>query len=489
MRGTKRFLPMLLAVVMMVSIFTVAGAEAKPELEPVKLSWYYIGGPQPDLELVQAEVNKLIEPRINATIELNSLDFGAYPDQITMKFNAQEEFDIVWTANWYNPFLANVAKHNFLPLDGLIEEYAPKTMVTLPKAVIDSARVNGVLYALPSWQQLARGWGVYMAKELADKYELKLDEVKKIEDLEPFLQKIKENEPQLYPIRLENGIVSTVLDGMKDYYEVAGAAGAWFNINTPADEIEIINIYETEQYKYMLQFMADWYKKGYIRQDIASVQDDNADFSNEKYAVTTGNMGPDSNASQTAKFGREYVSIQFTTPFIGQAGATSTMNAISSTSKNPERALMFLDIVNTDPQVYNLISWGIEGKHYKKLDDTHMELIPDSGFAPNNHWVIGNTFNSLLVPGQSAEMEAQKIEGDKTARVASLLGFTFDPTPVKTQVTNVGAVQAEYGVLVTGAADYEKLLPEFLEKLKAAGIDDVIAECQRQVDEWAKLPK
>ena len=38
--------------------------------------------------------------------------------------------------------------------------------------------------------------------------------------------------------------------------------------------------------------------------------------------------------------------------------------------------------------------------------------------------------------------------------------------------------------LMYAEADIETTLPEFQEQLKSAGIDEIIAEKQRQLDEW-----
>jgi putative aldouronate transport system substrate-binding protein len=76
---------------------------------------------------------------------------------------------------------------------------------------------------------------------------------------------------------------------------------------------------------------------------------------------------------------------------------------------------------------------------------------------------------------------------NKSAKRSKALGFGFDPTPVKTEYAAVTNVVTQYKMpLETGSVDPDKVLPEFISKLKAAGIDKVIAEKQKQLDEWAK---
>ena len=40
--------------------------------------------------------------------------------------------------------------------------------------------------------------------------------------------------------------------------------------------------------------------------------------------------------------------------------------------------------------------------------------------------------------------------------------------------------------LTSGAIDIDTKLPEFQQKLKNAGVDRIISEVQKQVDEWKK---
>ena len=68
---------------------------------------------------------------------------------------------------------------------------------------------------------------------------------------------------------------------------------------------------------------------------------------------------------------------------------------------------------------------------------------------------------------------------------APSFGFDFDIEPVSTEVAGFGNVMDEFGKsLFTGSVDPEEYLPKLQEKLEATGIDKVIAEMQKQIDEW-----
>jgi putative aldouronate transport system substrate-binding protein len=61
------------------------------------------------------------------------------------------------------------------------------------------------------------------------------------------------------------------------------------------------------------------------------------------------------------------------------------------------------------------------------------------------------------------------------------IGFIFDAEPVKVEYAQITAVVNEYvPQIVLGFADYDAVYPEFLRRLKNAGIDKYTAEYQRQ---------
>ena len=69
--------------------------------------------------------------------------------------------------------------------------------------------------------------------------------------------------------------------------------------------------------------------------------------------------------------------------------------------------------------------------------------------------------------------------------MSPILGFAFNPEPVKTEIAQCQAVSKEYmPILGTGSADLATKLPEFLDKLNKAGSEKIVAEIQKQIDAW-----
>ena len=74
---------------------------------------------------------------------------------------------------------------------------------------------------------------------------------------------------------------------------------------------------------------------------------------------------------------------------------------------------------------------------------------------------------------------------DESAIRSPLFGFEFDQTPVKNEVEAITQLAREFeGALNIGAVNPEIFVPKVKAKYKAAGLDRVIEEEQKQLDAW-----
>ena len=77
------------------------------------------------------------------------------------------------------------------------------------------------------------------------------------------------------------------------------------------------------------------------------------------------------------------------------------------------------------------------------------------------------------------------MEAPKQAKFSEAMGFVFDSAAVYDQMAACTTVVAEYrDALLYGLVDVDSYLDKFNEELKAAGIDEIVAEEQKQFDAW-----
>jgi putative aldouronate transport system substrate-binding protein len=153
--------------------------------------------------------------------------------------------------------------------------------------------------------------------------------------------------------------------------------------------------------------------------------------------------------------------------------------------------MKMLNLFYTDSEIANLIAYGIEGKHYVQTSTKNVIDYPkgmDASSQPYQigvQWLFPNQFITHIWKGDSPTLWSDMDKFNRTAQKSRAYGFTFNATKVKTEEASLQNVITQYQKsLESGAVDPNKVLPEFISKLKAAGIDRVIAEKQKQLNTW-----
>lgn len=451
------------------------------------LNWYLRYEEQADQQLISDEVNKLTEAELGCRVNIKRIENGDYEQKISLALASGDSVDICHMAPRYG-FYSNVSKKAFTPLDDLIKQYAQETYASIPEHLWDATKVDGKIYGVPNYQIVGRMNGFVVLKSLLDKYDFDLSKVEKLEDMEPFFEKVKNGEDS--SLKIYGSASSAYEWGLIHYIglDPIGSEKYPAVVRVDDEELKVVNQYETEEFENFCKLMRSWYTKGYIPKQGSS--DGEADLKMQGLMVSwIDNIAPGYLPNFAKQCGdREVEGKVIDPPYVNTSNVIATMNCIGASSKNPELAMQFINMVDTDKNgIYNLLCYGIEDKHYKKLGENRIEKIEDSGYDPNVCWEFGNNLNAYLQPGQEDDLWEQTAQINENARVSNLLGFSLNTEPVATELAACTAAVSEYiGTLTSGAVDPEAVLPEFRAKLKAADVDKVIAEVQRQVDEWKK---
>lgn len=475
----KKIVSLMLAVVMCFSITACNNKkEGVKEEDVVTLTWYVPLSPQDDLELVMEEAAKITVPLIGAKIDLKCIEASSFSERMNMNMAAGSKFDMTFTG-YVNPYLSAVNKGGLMDITELIEKETTELKKSLPDYAWEAAEVDGKIYAVPNFQIYAPPTSLLMIKDVVEEYGLDYKNVKKMSDLEPFLEKVKENEPNLYPYKPHYGTSAW----LNDKYETIQSGVA---IRTDGSSPEVFFLYETPEYIEVLQTLHEWYKKGYIRSDLLSVGDESADIKFGKYVVSQSGWAPGAEVSAKINNGNKDMIIQpIMKPYLTKEKALATMIGIGRGSQHPEKAIKMIELLNTNKELYNLISYGIEGKHYTKDADGKISIIPDSGYVTNAAWMFGNQFNSYVQVGQDDDVWEQTKKVNDDSIKSPLLGFVLDTAPIKNEISQVSAVSGEYSeksFIVDGLGRRE----EMMKKLDQAGRQKILQEIQKQVNEYWK---
>lgn len=451
--------------------------------EFVELTWYYYTNPTVDQDKVFEKANEIIKSKINAKVNFKPIENATYEQKMQTKYAAQDAGDITWTASWKNSYSNNVAKGSFIEIDDLINKYGPNIKKLLTPEQWNALKIKGKIYGVPGLQIMTTTDESIVRKDLASKYNFDTSKVTKYTDYEPLMESIRKSEPADVVF---NWVNPGKWGNLGTYYGFDGINNVG-SVKYDDKNTKVVNLYESKEFEEYCNVVKRWRDKGYIAKDSMTLKNQDAEIKAMKIVGGIGgNHKPGGAAESSAKWGTEVESIAISPTIIKTGGIQTTINAITSNSKNPERAMMFLELVNSDKDLFNLLSFGIENEHYKKIDANTIELVnnKDPKYSAYN-WVFGNVFNGYLIKGQEKDTWEKTKEMNKNAKPSVMLGFTFDPSPVKTEIAQLQSVIDEYlPGLGCGAVDIAQKLPEFRQKLKVAGADKVVAETQKQVDEW-----
>jgi putative aldouronate transport system substrate-binding protein len=442
-----------------------------------------------DVGAVQEEISKITKKKINATVKILPISIGVWAQQLNLMSSAGEKLDLFFELG--QAYSSDVALGKLVPLDDLLNKYGQGIKQQIDVDYLSSTKVNGKIYAVPVVKDYTTGIpGIVMRKDLVEKYKIDVSSIKSIDDLDRVFKIIKDNEPNIVPL----GAGLAIPSSKYVWYDKLGDS---FGVLPGFDNgLKVVNLYETKEYEDYLNKVHSWFKAGYINKDAATSQVNPSDMvrADKAFSYFVG-LKPGGLEGESMLSGRELVFA----PLLPKAYATTSdtlqsLWAISNNSANPERAMMFLNLLYTDKDLANLFLYGIEGKHYVKVSETTIDYPPGIdaetvGYS-NQIWLVPNASIAYTRKTDAPEIWKQTLEANKNAVKSKALGFMFNSEPVKNEVTALNNVVLQYGKgLETGTLDPAEKLQEFRAKLKAAGIDKVIAEKQKQLDAWAAANK
>ncbi|WP_193726661.1 ABC transporter substrate-binding protein [Paenibacillus guangzhouensis] len=467
-----------------------SGGSGASDLKPYEITIAYANlGNAKDLQEVQDAISKVTQAKINATVKLMPIDFAAWAQQTNLMLAGNEKLDIMMTMGSLN-YSGQVAKGQLLPLDEMLDKYGQEVKKAIAPEILKATMIDGKTFGLPSIRDWAADFGVMMRKDLVDKYKIDTASIKSLDDLDAIFKIIKDNEPTVTPVvpyLQSTGVLSIFSTADFD------TLGDTFGVLPDYDNgLKVVNMYEHPKYKAMVDIARRWYMAGYISKDVATNKNAaSALIKADKAFAYIANMKPGYESKESRTAGKELVGVRLTKPLSSTTGVQTGMFSIVKNSQDPERAMMFLNLLYSDKELINLIDYGIENKHYVKKSDNVINYAPGvdaatSGYNPNHGWLFGNQFLSYIWEGDPEDLWEQTAAFNKSATFSKAMGFNFNVDPVKTEAAAAKTVVDQFAIgLMSGTLDPAEYLPKFNEKLKAAGLDKIIAEKQKQLDAWA----
>ena len=153
----KKFSWLLTAVLMLSAILSVCACGRVEELQdvheddgkPYEIVYYMVyndANPPQDIKTVESALNKVLKREINSTIKIYAYTLAEYTSKVSGVIAATVKFDVCFTSPEINPYITNIQREAFLPLDYLLPTFAPETWAGIDPSMWDQARVDGKIY-------------------------------------------------------------------------------------------------------------------------------------------------------------------------------------------------------------------------------------------------------------------------------------------------------------------------------------------------------
>lgn len=442
----------------------------------VELVYYTIGDPDEDLELVNQAINELLLERYGFTIDYRKLGWNEYEAYLTSLVNTHSGFDIAFT--WTEGYQENAVAGHWLDItDFLSTEDFQGLRSAVDERFWHGAAVGGRVYGVPTNKELATPLHFLYSAELVEKYGVDIESYDSIASLEGVLEEVAAGESGCIPLFFDSSHVNLVATLG---YEYAAYSDLPLVVRSGDSSCAVLNAFEQPDVLQLLDTLRRYYLLGYINQD-AAIRSNLSRFDDERVFLRIASGGPDSAASYSQTFGYPIVVHQSSESIVTSESTQGGIMAVNAYTAHPRECLVFLQALNTDPELRNLFNYGIEGVHYTLTDSGQVHSI--SGGYTGVEYTQGNWFILRTREGERPDKWDVYREFNDEARESELLGFSPSYDGLESQRQAVADLYQRYGsALFTGTVDPEIYVPRFLEELEAAGLGELQSALQSQID-------
>lgn len=470
--------------------------EEEEDMAEITLMVMALGGMGDGKDAVEDGINAITEKEINTHVTLQYVEVGSYSQQLNLAITGNEKVDLCLTTPIpQSSFTALISQNQLMPLNDLLTEYAPDALAEVGD-FIKGTTVNGTIYAIPNFRNLASSTYAIARKDIIDSVNMAdaFNNMTSWTDYEKILQAITDKGeiaamgnndvdgnilcfPNTH-LNTDDFAGFTTFDNLGDGYKL---------IATDPDG-KVLNYYATPQYKATIERVRSWYEKGYIFKDAATTDQASENLMKANVAaniVKMAELGVET--AMRGSSGHEVVVKKLVTPMITTGATTKFDWAIPVCATEPEAAAKFLNLMYTNKDICNLLAWGVEGRDY--VVENGVAKYPEGVSIDNvayhtSDFLYGNQFLVYPWDGDPADIRDKQKAELMSAEISPYLGFTCDLTNISNELSAISNVISEFKPGVESGSVSLKDYEAFIKKLNDTGVEKVIAEYQKQLDAW-----
>ncbi|MWV42118.1 extracellular solute-binding protein [Paenibacillus sp. HJL G12] len=462
---------------------------AEPE---ATLKFYFGGEKKAATDEVWTAVSDYVKTKgLDVKFSVQFIPWPEYSGKLLVMAAAGDRWDLNFDTE--SSFRQMASRGSYLRLNDLLPIYAPHLYERYRQQhSLLSATIGGDVVGLP-WtikmnQRPYAGWRADLA-EKAGIYRSP-ESVQTVEDVDRLLHDLK----KAYPNHKLSRIPSLSLYLVRDEWVDLGFYGLGFYLNDPKYEVRAI---EDQPFYADAAFMSrTWYKDGILNPDSKIDYEDGADqWRNGKmlFTLTSHEWAYAADPGFADTSFRQQMSLLYPDKKTVNRSSISNVAAINRNSEHPELVLQFLDLLETDERLFDLVIYGIQGKTYE-LDGGKVVYPDNLKFSTSNYmdwggqWVFWKP--QFLRPTETYPEDFWKEE----ARFAELPvnvdspveGLLLNDQPISDLLEERDQIYEDFGKSIEFGMepDVAQALSAYREKQRKNSLDTIISEVQRQVDQF-----
>lgn len=441
----------------------------------------YSGVPEKDMKQMERELNVITRKKIG--VEVSFVRADHYRNTITLMLAGEEQLDIMMASG--NMFIEAYINEKLVALDNLLKQNGQGILEEVGAVAVKACTINGKIYGVPNNRDYASGTNAFMLrKDILDRYNIDPADIKTMEQLERIFALIKKKEPEMTVLVSGGG---TMISNLYFTNLMMGNFRPGVHMDYGRKE-KVANLFETSEYFEALKRVRKWYLKGYLDDDLLGQTE--SLFARvrkgEIFSYTT-KWKPGLESQDTNAAGYEMVCVQLGETAVSFNTYAVMPYVITKNTISEKKSMELLNLMYTDAEIMNLMSYGVEGIHYRKTEDGHFTYVDEEKRNPfiNNAWKVPNQFISGVWEGNPLTLWENMREFNKEAIQSCEIGFNFDISPVMTEYFVLSDIYSKYkNILENGLVNPEEGLDVMLEEMYANGLSDVLEEERKQFEDW-----
>lgn len=427
---------------------------------------------------ISKALSQLTASRFGFQVKISQYSTADYNAQLERELLLGADIDL-YCYTGISDMYRLVQDGNAEPLNDWLDQF-PTLRDAVPEDYWACMTYDGQIVATPgnNENQLAIGFSV--RTDVLDQLEVSADSVRTLQDMGKLLRLVKDSNPDMTPLVSHFGQTLQTLD--------VDPLNNGLGVLMHNQGNQVVNLYDTDEYEELCRMMHSWYDEGLILPDapLLNIPSSRGMVIYNGFAMSR-RMGKRNQISVSRSTGQQLTSLVLS-PAICNTSMLNIGWCINARSSTDDQywAMQLLEYLYTDQEASDLLFYGEENVDYLRLDE---DTVTTKTPLPEEEW------NTVHWCQPNSEIASEWVWPDGTevscaepgeSKVSPAYGFTYTPAQdLKPTVDACLEIVQKYDTaLLSGYLDPDEALPQFREELHEAGIGEVVADKQAQLDAW-----